>query len=85
MIKRMTITLYKIYGIGIGLISLLFGIVLIFLKKLDATLADNESTAKDIKTKRTIIAMFAILCGLMSLYAVLLGWPPVRGYIIPPP
>ena len=81
----MTINLFKIYGISAGLISLLFGIVLLFLKKIDATLADNDSNEKDIKTKRIIIAVVAILGGLMSLSAVLLGWPPIRGYLIPPP
>ena len=81
----MTINLFKIYGISAGLISLLFGIVLLFLKKIDATLADNDSNEKDIKAKRIIIAVVAILGGLMSLSAVLLGWPPIRGYLIPPP
>jgi hypothetical protein len=80
----MTINLFKIYGISAGLISFLFGILLLFLKKIDATLADSDSNEKDIKAKRIIIAVVAILGGLMSLSAVLLGWPPIRGYLIPP-
>ncbi len=75
---------FTTYGVIVGILSLFFGIVLMFLKKLDTVLADKNSTEKEIRTKRLIISIVAITAGLMSLSAVLLGWPPVRGYLIPP-
>jgi len=74
-----------IYGIVVGFILLLFGIVLLFLKRLDAMLANSDSTDKNIRKSRLIISIMAIIGGLMSLSAVLLGWPPIKGYLIAPP
>jgi ABC-type enterochelin transport system permease subunit len=75
----------NIYGIAAGVILLFVGIVLLFLKRLDAMLANSESTDKDIRKNRLIISIMAIIGGLISLSTVLLGWPPIKGYIIPPP
>jgi uncharacterized membrane protein len=80
----MSINLFKIYGIVVGVLSIVVGLALLFLKKIDLSLSDNGTTEKEIKSKRVIIGIIAILAGLMSLSAVLLGWPPIRGYIIPP-
>lgn len=77
-------TAFKLQFIIAGVISIVFGLVLLFLKKIDSSLSDNETTAREIKSKRVIIGIIAILAGLMSLSAVLFGWPPIRGYIIPP-
>lgn len=63
----------NIYGIVVGIILLLFGIALLFFKKLDAILTNSDSTDKDIRKSRLIISTMAILGGLMSISAVLLG------------
>lgn len=62
----------NIYGIAIGLISLLFGIGLLFLKKVDATLANRDSTEKDIRTKRLILGAVYIIAGFIILLVIML-------------
>ncbi len=75
----------SIYGKVVGLISLFIGISLLFLKKLDSMLINSDWTEKDIRRTRLILGIMAIIGGLMSLSAVLLGWPGIKGYLIPPP
>lgn len=77
--------LYKIYGIVAGLVSIFIGVVLLYSNKLDTILSDNETTADRIRKQRFVIGTLIILAGIMSLSAVLFGWPHVRGYIVPPP
>jgi hypothetical protein len=81
----MNMNISEIYGIVVGVISLLIGLVLLFLKKLDLILRNSDWTEKDIRKTRLILSIMAIIGGLMSLSAVLFGWPPIKGYIIPPP
>ncbi len=64
------------------LLSVGFG--LLFYKRLDTILTDKETAPGEIKSKRIIISITAIIGGIMSISAVFFGWPPVRGYLIPP-
>ncbi len=80
----MSLNLFKLYGSVIGAVSLIFGIVLLLFKRLDTILADKETTPKEIKSKRIAIAIVAIIGGTMSISAALFGWPPIKGYLIPP-
>lgn len=75
----------QIYGIVVGAISLLSGLALLFFKKLDSILVNSDWTQKTIRSGRLSLSIIFIIGGLMSLSAVLLGWPPIKGYVIPPP
>jgi uncharacterized membrane protein len=81
---KMNLNLFKIYGIAVGTFSVIIGIVLLFYKRLDSILSNKETPPEEVKSKRIILAMVAILGGMLSLSAVLFGWPPVSGYLIPP-
>jgi uncharacterized membrane protein len=74
----MNVNIFKMYGSIIGAISLIFGIVLLFLKRLDTVLTDKELTPKEVKAKRIVIAIAAIAAGILSISAAL-GWIPLRG------
>lgn len=76
---------FKLYGIIVGIVSILIGALLLFCKRIDSFFSDDPTEAKEIKQKRIVLGIVAILAGLLSLSAVLLGWPPIRGYIVPPP
>lgn len=78
-------SLYKIYGIVAGVVSILIGSILMFNRRLDSALSDNETSATEVRRGRIIWGILIIIGGLLSLSAVLFGWPHVRGYIIPPP
>ncbi len=80
----MNLTLFKIYGITLGAFWLIVGFGLLFLKRLDTILADKEIAPDRIKSTRIIISIMAIIGGLSSISAVLFGWPPIMGYVIPP-
>ena len=68
------------YGVIAGSISLIIGIVLLFFKKLDSILVNTDWTEKDIRSGRLSLSLMFIIGGLMSISAVLLGWPPIRGH-----
>jgi hypothetical protein len=72
------------YGIVVGAISTLIGLVLIFCSRLDSLLADDPAGARDMRENRIGVGIFFLLGGVLSLSAVLFGWPPVRGYLVPP-
>ena len=80
----MTIEPYQIYGVLIGIFSVLLGVLLLSVKKIDSFFTDDEKNAKEIKSKRIILGVVPVLAGFMFLSAVLFSWPPIRGYIIPP-
>ena len=78
-------SLFKVYGIVAGGISIFVGVALLISKRLDSNLSDKETRPDQIKPKRILWGIVFIIGGLLSLSAVLLGWPPIRGYIVPPP
>lgn len=78
-------SLYKVYGIAVGAVAFLIGVTSMFFSQLDLYLSDNETPPEKIRPKRIFFAILLILGGIMSITAVLFGWPHVRGYIVPPP
>jgi uncharacterized membrane protein len=80
----MNLNLFKIYGIAVGTFSVIIGIALLFFKRLDSIRSSKETPPEKVKPKRIILAMVAILEGMLSLSSVLFGWPPISGYLIPP-
>jgi hypothetical protein len=78
-------TLYKLYGIAAGSLAITVGAVMVSCRKLDSIFTDNETTPNQVKRSRIIWGIFIIISGVMSISAVLFGWPGVKGYLIPPP
>ena len=78
-------TLHQVYGLSVGIILVLLGLALLIATPLDAALSDKETDFAGIRKKRYLWGIFIIAGGFLSISAVCLGWPPIRGYIIPPP
>lgn len=73
------------YGVVVGAVSAIVGLVLILCTGIDTLLSDNAAGARAVKQKRMILGVLALLAGILSMSAVLFGWPRVRGYLVPPP
>jgi len=74
--------LFRLYGVLVGLFLMVLGLI-ILRKKMDSFFFDDN--AQNISLWRHVIAILFLFAGLASISAVLYGWPPIRGYIVPPP
>lgn len=77
-------SMFKLYGIVVGVIAILVGLLSVFYQRFDSSLSSKQTSVNEIKQKRIVLGIALIIAGLLSLSAVLFGWPPVRGYIVAP-
>lgn len=81
----MDLTLYKFYGLASSIFVIVLGIFLLRFKRLDTLLKDRDTSIEKIRRARLLYGTLFVCGGIIGISSILFGWPPVRGYIIPPP
>jgi hypothetical protein len=76
-------TLFNGYGIIIGIVSIVLGIVSMLWSRIVMAMTGDSSASTEVKPQGIVLGVFLIVGGLLSISAVVLGWPPVRGSIVP--
>ncbi|MFA5324032.1 MAG: hypothetical protein WC373_15270, partial [Smithella sp.] len=81
----MELTLHKLHVLVAGVFGIALGIFLLCFKRLDSLLEDRDTSSEKIRRARLLYGILAMVVGVSLISSILFGWPPLIGYIIPPP